>query len=68
MTIRHFLLKLKPYLKIPSPLDIIVVFILNILISIPLFLFLHQNIQDLNWKYNLDRVIIFLLLIIIFID
>jgi hypothetical protein len=65
MTIRQIFLKIKPYLKIPRPLDIIVVFVLNILISIPLFLFSHQNIQDLNWKYNLDRILIFILLIII---
>lgn len=65
MTIRNFFLKIKPYLKIPSPLDVIVVFFLNILISIPLFLFSHQNIQDLNWKYHLDRILLFIIIIII---
>lgn len=35
--------------------------LLSLLITIPIFIILHQNLRDLNWSFNLDRVIIFIL-------
>ncbi|MFD2907770.1 transglutaminase [Flavobacterium ardleyense] len=56
---------LKKKLSLPKPWDIIVIFILNILITIPLFLIAHQNLIDLDWILHLDRVIIFIVLIVL---
>lgn len=53
------------YYQIPKPWDFIILFIINILIVLPLFLIIHQNLIDLNWIYNLDRIFIFIGLIIL---
>lgn len=56
---------LKKKLSLPKPWDIVVIFILNILITIPVFLIAHQNLIDLDWVFHLDRVIIFIVLIVL---
>jgi hypothetical protein len=37
---------------------------MNILIAIPLFIIAHQNLIELNWIFNLDRILLFLLMLI----
>lgn len=39
--------------------------LLSILITIPVFIILHQNLIDLYWPFNLDRIIIFVLVLAI---
>lgn len=56
---------LKEKLSLPKPWDSIVIFLLNILIAIPLFLIVHQNIIEFNWPLNSDRILIFLSILII---
>lgn len=56
--------KLREKFRIKSPWDMIIIFILNILITIPLFIIIHQNVIDFNWPWHLDRILIFLLLIV----
>lgn len=56
---------LKEKLSLPKPWDNIVVFLLNILIAIPVFLIIHQNIIEFNWPLNLDRIILFIGILII---
>ncbi|WP_445711895.1 transglutaminase [Flavobacterium sp.] len=56
---------LKEKLSLPKPWDIIIIFLLNILIAIPVFLIGHQNFIELNWVYNLDRVLLFLIIVTI---
>lgn len=34
--------------------------LLSLLITIPIFIILHQNLIDLEWAFNLDRVFIFI--------
>lgn len=58
-----FYLKKIFYYQIPRPWDFIILLIINLLIVLPLFLIIHQNLVDLNWPLNLDRIIIFLGLI-----
>lgn len=48
-----------------KPWDAIIIFVLNVLIAIPLFIIIHQNLIDLNWPYQADRILIFIILIII---
>ncbi|MBS7253894.1 transglutaminase-like domain-containing protein [Flavobacterium branchiicola] len=53
--------RLKSKLQVKSPWDRIIIMLLSLLITIPIFIILHQNLRDLNWSFNLDRVIIFIL-------
>jgi hypothetical protein len=57
--------QLKAEIKINSPWDLVIIFLLNILIAIPVFLIAHQNLVDFNWFFNLDRIILFLCIVII---
>lgn len=51
-------------LSLPKPWDSIVLFVLNVLVIIPLFIILHQNLIDPNWPFHIDRILLFLSLII----
>ncbi|WP_343586770.1 transglutaminase [Flavobacterium sp.] len=51
---------LKSKLQVKSPWDRIIISILSLLITIPIFIILHQNLIDLEWAFNLDRVFIFI--------
>ncbi len=53
--------QLKSKLQIKSPWDRIIIMVLSLLITIPVFIILHQNLIDLEWSFNLDRIFIFLL-------
>lgn len=57
--------EIKEKLSLPKPWDSVVIFLLNILIAIPTFLILHQNLIELNWVYNLDRILLFILVIVV---
>jgi hypothetical protein len=56
--------ELREKLSLPKPWDIVVIFILNILIAIPTFLIAHQNLIDLNWVFQLDRILIFIVIVV----
>lgn len=60
ITLQH----LKEKFSLPKPWDTIIIFILNVLIAIPVFLIAHQNIIDLDWSIHLDRILLFVLIII----
>lgn len=51
-------------LSIPKPWDSIILFSLVILIEIPLFIIIHQNLIDPNWPFHLDRILIFIVILI----
>lgn len=42
----------------------IIIFILNLLITIPVFIIIHQKLIDFNWFWHIDRIIIFLLILV----
>lgn len=52
-------------LTLKKPWDSVVIFLLNLLIAIPIFIIIHQNIIDPEWFLHLDRILIFIFLIII---
>jgi hypothetical protein len=52
-------------LQVKKPWDDVIIFVLNILIAVPVFIIAHQNLIELNWFYNIDRILIFLLIIAI---
>lgn len=56
--------QLRETLRLKEPWDSVIIFALNILLAIPLFLILHQNLVDPEWPWHLDRVLIFVLLVV----
>ncbi|MFN3639827.1 MAG: transglutaminase, partial [Flavobacterium sp.] len=56
---------LKTKFQITKPWDTVVIFVLNILLAIPLFLIAHQNLIEPDWPWYLDRLLIALILIIL---
>ena len=56
---------LKNKLRIKSPYDLLFIFVLNVLISIPTFIIAHQNLINLNFFWHIDRIILALLILIL---
>lgn len=56
---------IKDRLKIKKPWDSVIVFVLTILISVPVFIILHQNLIDPEWPLQIDRILLFIVLVII---
>lgn len=56
--------QLKSKLQVKSPWDRIIIMVLSLLVTIPIFIIVHQNLIDLKWPFNLDRIIIFLFILI----
>jgi hypothetical protein len=50
-------------LKVKKPWDMVIIFVLNVLIAIPIFIVIHQNLIDPNWFLQIDRILLFILLI-----
>lgn len=57
--------KIKEKLQVKKPWDNIIIFILNILIAIPVFIIIHQNIIDPNWYFHIDRILLFILVVVL---
>lgn len=55
--------KIKERLQVKKPWDSVIIFALNILIAIPLFIILHQNLIDPQWPYHIDRILIFITMV-----
>jgi hypothetical protein len=61
-----YYLYLKNKLTVSRPWDIIIILILNILFTIPVFIIAHQNLIDLHWIWHLDRILILIFLLVLF--
>lgn len=57
--------KLKERLRVKKPWDSIIILALNILIAVPVFIILHQNLIDPQWPLHADRILIFIVLIVV---
>ena len=57
--------KVKEKLSLPKPWDNIVIFLLNILITIPIFIIAHQNLIDPEWFLHIDRVLLFVVILVL---
>lgn len=55
----------KAKFQLKKPWDRFVIFFLSILITIPLFIVLHQNIIDPQWLFALDRILLFILVLVV---
>ena len=56
---------IKQRFQVKKPWDDVIIFILNILIAIPLFIIIHQNLINPNWFINIDRIVLFLVLLVV---
>ncbi len=56
--------QLRDKFTIKSPWDSIIIFILSLLFTVPIFLIAHQNLIDFNWPFQSDRILLFLLIVI----
>ncbi len=54
---------LKEKLQVKKPWDSIIIFALNVLIAVPVFIILHQNLIDPEWPFHIDRILIFITLV-----
>lgn len=59
-----YYLYLKNKLTVKKPWDMVIIFVLNILITIPIFIIVHQNIIEVNWPLHIDRILIFIVLLL----
>lgn len=60
-----FYQKYYPLFQVKNPWDMIIIFALNILIAIPVFIIIHQNIINLYWIFYLDRIIILVIILVV---
>lgn len=65
LTFKEKLKLLNQKLSIKKPWDSIIIFLLNVLIAIPIFIIIHQNIIDPEWVFHIDRILIFIVLVVI---
>lgn len=56
--------QLKEKFRIKSPWDMIIIFILNILITIPIFIIAHHNLITVEWAHYVDRILLFVVIVI----
>lgn len=57
--------KIKDKLQVPKPWDMVIIFALNILIAIPVFILIHQNIIDPQWYFQVDRILLFIAIVVV---
>lgn len=58
--------KYKEKFSLPKPWDSIVIFLLNILLTIPVFIIAHQNFINPHWKFPIDRILLFIVILVAF--
>lgn len=56
--------KIKDKLQVPRPWDMVIIFVLNILIAVPVFILIHQNIIDPQWPFQIDRILLFIAIVV----
>jgi hypothetical protein len=57
--------QLKQKLQVKKPWDSVIILALNILIAIPVFIIIHQNLIDPNWYFQIDRILLFVAIVTI---
>ncbi len=57
--------KIKAKLQVKKPWDNVIIFLLNILIAIPVFIIIHQNLIDPEWPFQIDRILLFISIVVL---
>ncbi|CAM4066597.1 hypothetical protein FLAN108750_08645 [Flavobacterium antarcticum] len=55
--------ELRSKFQLKKPWNNIAILILNILITIPVFIIIHQNLIDPEWPFQIDRILLILLIV-----
>jgi hypothetical protein len=63
-TVNNYITKTKQNFQVKKPWDNVIIFVLNVLIAIPVFIIVHQNTINLNWYFSIDRVLLFLFILV----
>jgi hypothetical protein len=58
--------KYKNKLALPKPWDLVVISVLNILLTLPVFIIAHQNFLELDLKIPIDRILLFIAIFTLF--
>ncbi|KAB1158172.1 transglutaminase [Flavobacterium luteum] len=64
-TVNYLITKAKQSFQVKKPWDDVIIFVLNLLIAIPIFIIVHQNTKNPNWYFNIDRVLLFVFILLI---
>lgn len=56
--------QLREKFRIKRPWDMIIIFVLNILITIPIFIIAHHNLITLDWAHHVDRILLFIVILV----
>src|SRR5690606_13711743 len=59
------IVRLLSKIRVPKPWDTIAITLISLLILIPVFIILHQNLVDPEWPLHLDRVLLFVAITIL---
>ena len=57
--------RIKQQLQVRKPWDNVIILSLNILIAIPVFIIIHQNLIDPDWYFQIDRIVLFIAIVAI---
>jgi hypothetical protein len=60
---KYSIAEIKQKLQVKKPWDTVIIFALNLLIAIPVFIIIHQNTIDPNWYFQIDRIVLFILIV-----
>jgi hypothetical protein len=52
--------KVNTQFQVPQPWNGLIILLLNVLITIPIFIIAHKNIMEVDWPYELDHILLFL--------
>ncbi|GAA4757005.1 MULTISPECIES: transglutaminase domain-containing protein [Flavobacterium] len=64
--LKNYYTAYKNKLSLPKPWDSIVIFLLNVLFTIPVFIIIHQNLAEIDLRIPIDRILIFIALLTVF--
>ena len=64
--LKNSIAKYKERFSLPKPWDNVVIFLLNILLAIPVFIIAHQNFVNPHWQFPIDRILMFIIILVAF--
>lgn len=63
---KGFFTNYKNKFSLPKPWDNVVILLLNVLVTIPTFIIVNQNVVKTNFSVPVDRIIIFIVLLVLY--
>ena len=57
--------EIKAKLQVKKPWDSVIILVLNILIAVPVFIIIHQQLIDPEWPFHIDRILLFISIVVL---